>query len=85
MGQRIVTVKESVARNIAAIAFFIESEGMVKTAEKFADSIYDYFLKLADTKRSFAGCRNPVNLIMKPQKPFLMRRNKEMLRRLFTQ
>jgi peptidyl-tRNA hydrolase len=34
MGQRKVVVKQSAAENIAAIAWDIESKGMVTTAEK---------------------------------------------------
>ncbi len=32
---------------------------MLATAEKFADDIYDYFLKLADIRKSYAVCREP--------------------------
>lgn len=59
MGNRKITVKQSAAQSIAAIAWYIESKGMIVTAEKFTDSIYDYFIKLADTKRSYAICRDP--------------------------
>ena len=59
MGRRKVTVKQSVAESIAAIAWYIESKGLVTTAEKFADDVYDYFIKLADEKRSYAVCRDP--------------------------
>lgn len=59
MGSRKVTVKQSAAERIAAIAWYIESKGMVATAEKFTDSVYDYFIKLADTKKSYAICRDP--------------------------
>ena len=60
MGIRKVTVKKSAAESIAAIALYIESKGMVATAEKFADTVYDYFLKLADTRKSYSVCREPV-------------------------
>jgi hypothetical protein len=59
MGIRKIRVKESAVENIAAISWFIESKGMLATAEKFADDVYDYFLKLADTKKSYAICREP--------------------------
>lgn len=59
MGRRKVTVKESVAESIAAIAWFIESKGLIATAERFTDGVYDYFIKLADDTRSYAICREP--------------------------
>jgi plasmid stabilization system protein ParE len=59
MGFRKIAIKQTVAENIAAIAWYIESKGMVATAEKFSDQVYDYFLKLSDTTRSFAICRDP--------------------------
>ncbi len=59
MGQREVIIKESVADSIAEIAWYIESKGLVTTAEKFADDVYDFFIKLADSRRSHAICRDP--------------------------
>ncbi len=60
MGSRKVNVRQSAAESIAAIAFYIESKGMVATAEKFADSVYDYFMKLADDRKSYPICREPI-------------------------
>ena len=57
MGSRKVTIKQSVAESIASIAWYIESKGLIVTAEKFTDEVYDYFLKLTDTNRSYAVCR----------------------------
>ena len=59
MGSRKVGVKQSAAEGIAAIAWYIESKGMVATAEKFADNVYDYFIKLADIRKSYPICREP--------------------------
>ncbi|MGN6618619.1 MAG: hypothetical protein ACTHJ5_15715 [Ilyomonas sp.] len=59
MGKRKVTVKESVAESIAAVAWYIESKGMVATAEKFSDEVYDYFDKLSDDRKSYKLCRDP--------------------------
>ena len=47
MGWRKVIVKQTAADNIAAIAWYFESKDMIATADKFADDLYDYFLKLA--------------------------------------
>lgn len=59
MGSRKIVVRKSAAENIAAISWYIESKGMLATAEKFADNVYDYFLKLADDGKSHAICREP--------------------------
>lgn len=59
MGGRKVIVKQSVAESIAAISWYIESKGLVSTAEKFSDDIYNQFQKLADTRKSYAICREP--------------------------
>lgn len=59
MGQREIIIKESVADSIAEIAWFIQSKGLVATAEKFADNVYDFFIKLADSRKNHAICRDP--------------------------
>ena len=41
MGYRKIIVKQTAANNIAAIAWFIESKGLLATADKFTDDIYD--------------------------------------------
>src|SRR5438552_17679395 len=60
MGFRKVRVRQSVADNIAAIDWYIESKGMLATAEKFSNTIYDHFLSLADDIKSYPICREPV-------------------------
>jgi len=57
--QREIIIKESVAESIAEIAWYIESKGLVATAEKFADGVYDFFIKLADSRKNYAVCRDP--------------------------
>lgn len=59
MGKRQVIVKQSVADSIAEIAWFIESKGLIATADKFTDAAYDFFLTLADPKKRYASCREP--------------------------
>jgi len=48
MGSRKISVKQSAADNIAAIAWYIESKGLVRTAEKFTDDVYDFSIKIAN-------------------------------------
>ncbi|MEK6781741.1 MAG: hypothetical protein AABY93_08540 [Bacteroidota bacterium] len=59
MGQRKVTVKLSVAKSIAVVSLYIESKGMVKTAEKFSDAVYDFIETLADERKSYPTCKDP--------------------------
>lgn len=64
MGQRKIVIKQSVAESIARIAWYIESQGMVVTAERFSDAVYDFFIKIADDKRSFSVCRDSMRALM---------------------
>jgi hypothetical protein len=64
VGQREVIIKESVADSIAEIAWFLESKGLVAIAEKFSDAVYDFFIKLADSRRSYAICRDSERAII---------------------
>jgi len=59
MGSRKIVIKQSAAENIAAVSWYIESKGLLATAEKFADEVYDYFMQLADNRKSYAICREP--------------------------
>ena len=61
MGQREVIIKESVADSVAEIAWHIESRGLVATAERFTDSVYDFFAKLADSRRRQNGARTALS------------------------
>jgi plasmid stabilization system protein ParE len=60
MEQRKVTVKKSAAERIAAIALFIEGKGLVRTSEKFSNTLYDFFIKLSDSRKSYPNCREPL-------------------------
>ncbi len=64
MGQRKIKLKESVADSISSIAWFIESKGLVATAEKFVDEIYGFLQKLADQIRSYPTCQEPVRAML---------------------
>jgi hypothetical protein len=59
MGRKI-TIRESVAVSIAQVALFIESKGMIATAEKFSDSAYDFIEALANEKLIHNVCKEPV-------------------------
>ncbi len=59
MGKRKITIKKSVAESIAEIAWFIESKGMVATAERFSDAVYGFFQQLSDNKRTHRPCQEP--------------------------
>lgn len=59
MGKRKISIKESAATNIAGIAWYIESKGLIATAEKFSDSAYDFIDKMADSRRIHTLCRDP--------------------------
>ncbi len=59
MGRRKITVKQSAADAIATIAWFVESKGMIATAEKFSDDAYDFFIRMADNRKSYSPCREP--------------------------
>ena len=60
MGSRKITVKQSAADSIAEIAWFVQSKGMVKTAEKFSDDAYDFLFTLSKTIKSYPTCKEPI-------------------------
>ncbi len=64
MGRRKVRIRRTAAENIAAIALYIESKGMVATAEKFADNVYNYIDRLADTRKSYRSCKEPSRAVL---------------------
>jgi plasmid stabilization system protein ParE len=64
MGSRKIRIEPAAAENIAAIALYIESKGMVATAEKFADDVYDYIISMADIRKSYHVCKEPTRLAL---------------------
>jgi len=60
MGFRKVIVKQSAAESIAEISWYLESEGLPATAEKFADDAYDFIQKLGDNRKGYRVCRDPI-------------------------
>ena len=59
MGKRKIIVKQSAAESIAQVAWYIESKGMLTTAERFSDSVYDFFEELSDERKSYRLCKEP--------------------------
>ncbi len=59
MGYRKIIVKQTASESIAAIAWFIESKGLIATADRFTDTVYDYIKSMADTRKSFSVCKEP--------------------------
>lgn len=59
MGGRKIIIRQSVAESIAKIAWFIESKGMVATAEKFSDAVYDFIDSIGDERVIHSLCRDP--------------------------
>ncbi len=64
MGSRKVIITQTAAEQVAAISWFIESKGLTDTADKFTDDAYDFFVKLANPKRSYTLCREPSRAIL---------------------
>ena len=60
MGFRKVIVKQSAAETIAEISWYLESEGLLATAEKFTDDAYDFIEKLGDSRKGYRPCREPI-------------------------
>ncbi len=58
MGKRKIIIGVSASRSIAEISFFIESKGMLATAEKFSDDVHNFFESLADDRKSYGFCRD---------------------------
>jgi plasmid stabilization system protein ParE len=64
MGFRKIIVAQSAAESIAAISWYLESEGLLATAEKFSNDAYDFIEKLGDNRKRYRPCREPERNIM---------------------
>ena len=60
MGLRTVVVKQSAAEGIAEVSWYLESEGLLATAEKFTDDTYNFIEKLGDSRKGYRTCREPI-------------------------
>ena len=52
------------ADSIAEIAWYIGSKGLIAAAEHFTDDVYDFLVKLSDSRRSHAICRDPISRLI---------------------
>ena len=59
MGFRKVIIRKSAAESIAEIAWYLESEGLLATAERFTDEAYDFMAKLGNSMKGYRPCRDP--------------------------
>ncbi|HTD40282.1 MAG TPA: hypothetical protein VK671_06650 [Mucilaginibacter sp.] len=64
MGFREVIIRQSAVESIAAISWYLESEGLLATAEKFADDVYDFITKLGDSRKGYRTCREAERNLM---------------------
>lgn len=64
MGKRKIIIRETAAKSIAEIAWFVESKGMVATAEKFSDDVYDFIERLASPIVTHTICRDELRKIL---------------------
>jgi hypothetical protein len=53
MGFRKIIVRQSAAESIAGISWYLESEGLLATVEKFSDDAYDFIAKLGDSHKGY--------------------------------
>lgn len=59
MGFRKVIIRKSAAESIAEVSWYLESAGLLATAEKFSDEVYDFITILGDNRKSYRPCRDP--------------------------
>jgi hypothetical protein len=56
MAQRKVTILDQAVEEVAYIAYFIDSNGLPKTAKKFVDDAFKFFRKLGDSRIKHKPC-----------------------------
>ena len=64
MGSRKIIIKQSTADSVAEIAWFVEQKGMLKTAEKFSDDVYDFIFILSKSIKFYPNCKEPIRLAL---------------------
>lgn len=56
MAQREVTILDKAAREVAYIAYFIETKGLPETSKKFVDNAFSFFNRLRDSRIKHKPC-----------------------------
>jgi hypothetical protein len=64
MGERSIKILESAMESIAEASWFIESKGLVATADRFSEAVYDFIEKLSKKDISFKLCREPERALL---------------------
>jgi hypothetical protein len=64
VGRRQVRILESAKNSIAEASWFIESMGLIATADKFYGSVYSFIERLANPNLSYKRCREPQRAIL---------------------
>jgi hypothetical protein len=64
MGRRKISIVESATQSIAQAAWYIESLGMLSTADRFSDEVYDFIFGLSDNTIVHSLCREPSRNLM---------------------
>ena len=59
MGKVRIIYTTQFADNLADLIFFIESKGLVKTAQKYAERVYNFIEKLPFNKFNYKYCLDP--------------------------
>lgn len=57
MAYRQVTILDKAAEEVAYIAYFIESKGLIQTSKKFIDDSFSFFEKLGDSRIRHKPCK----------------------------
>ena len=57
MGERKITILEPAVQAVAQVSFFIEGQGLSKTAKKFVDEAFAFFDTLGESIVRYRPCR----------------------------
>jgi hypothetical protein len=57
VGQRKITILEPAVHAVAQVSFFIEGQGLPKTAKKFVDEAFAFFDTLSESTVTYRPCR----------------------------
>jgi hypothetical protein len=57
MAQRKVTILDKATEEVAYVAYFIESKGLLQTSKRFIDESFVFFEKLGDSRIKHKPCK----------------------------